>query len=244
MLFGRRRAEREAWEAKQAAMDLKLKQMKRRKYIMGKYFDEMIEMPEHGSSKQVFGLFWMRTRVASLFFLLICADMIGPLDQVQQSTTRAYLVLRGMLDALQELSVDTEEKETELEKMKSLTLSPFYCFIGETTFKPLSNDADAVIAEIEGILHEDAPVWNNRGWRDMVMAYLLKIFDGLYSCCEAQTEVIDYLCERWKIDDEKREGLVEKIYTEKEILARADKIADMLVKAGKVSFVYPPSDAV
>lgn len=242
MLFGRRRAEREAWEAKEAAMDLKLKQMKQRVAIIDKYFDEMIEVPEHGSSKQAFGLFWMRTRIAALFFLLICADKDGYSDQVQQSTTRAYLAFRGMLDALQELSIDTEEKETELEKIRSVTLSPFYCFIGETTFKPLGDDVDAVIAELEEILREDAPVWNNRGWRDMVMAYLLKHFDGLYSRCEAQKKAIDYLCERWKIDDEKCERLTEKIYTEKEILTRADKIADTLVETGKVSFIDLPGD--
>lgn len=122
----------------------------------------------------------------------------------------AYHAFRGMIDALQELSGNTEETEVELQKIRSMTLPPFYCFIGETTFKPLGDDADAIIAEIEEILHEDAPVWNNRGWRDMVMAYLLKDFDGLLSCCEAQAQVIDYLCERWKIDDEKYERLSEK----------------------------------
>lgn len=207
-------------------------------------YTEEIVAPRLLNLHQCMGIFWMRTQIASFYFLLICADENKYGDEEWEATGFAQYILSGMIPHLNGFYFNTEEGEVELEKLRSMTLLPFYRFFGETMFKPLGGDANAIVAEMETFFRDDGSIWDDSDWRDMVMAHLLKVFDGAYDRSETQEEVIDYLCKRWNVDVERYERLSEKIYTKQETIAMADKIADMLAKAGKVSFVDPPIDAV
>lgn len=189
----------------------------------------------------LFGFFWMRTRIASFYSLLICADE-GRWEK-WEATTVGQGIVECIIQLLNDVRANTEEGEADIEKIKSMILLPFYRFFGETTFKPLGGDANAIVAEMETLFRDDGPIWNDSDWRDMVMAHLLKVFDGMFDRSETQEEVIDYLCKRWSVDTERYERLREKIYTQQETIAMADKLAEMLAKAGQGPFADSPGDA-
>lgn len=161
-------------------------------------------------------------------FLLICSDGEG----YEEATVEAKLTLCDRVAEFKKLckefvrlleqEPDAMETEKDCEKIFDESLTLFYQFCGRMTFELETDDATAVIAEMEKLMVDEPLLVGEEACQDMIMGFLLEEFGGRYDCSEVQTEVMDYLCKRWGINEERCERL--KHLKSKDIMDLLDKI--------------------
>lgn len=152
--------------------------------------------------------------VLKINFLLVSADSAESL-----ATIAAKEEQREMVEGYKKMY---SQELQEVQEWQEAILHEFYAFCGEMTFKPLAGNANAVIAEIEKVLRDERLFTESKDWQDVIMASLLENFGDARKCSETQAEVMDYLCKRWNIDEDRRAELM--AIEEKDIEAMSEKV--------------------
>lgn len=180
---------------------------------------------------QVVEFFDFCTVLTKFLFLLICADDPGENEATawaRESLNQWVSAIENIAEVISRKIEQLPEGVTKEISKRGRQLEPPYRFFGETMFKPLVGDANAVIAEMEKVMTDKPAISEDRVGRDIIMNILLESFGNPRKCCETQEEIIYYLCKRWNISDERYQELKGKCVTAEEIEAMLDRIAKNL----------------